>query len=433
MHFKDFPLDEKLHKAIAQTGFETPTPIQEQAIPVCLKGDDMVGTAATGTGKTAAFVIPLLDKLLRNPSSHHVTRTLIVTPTRELAEQIQQVIRKLASLTHIRSAVIYGGVGFQPQRKALTDGTEIIVCCPGRMLDMMRQGATKLEHVDTVILDEADRMLDMGFLPNIRQIFSALPKQRQTLLFSATFAPELMDLIKHELKNPKRISIAIQAPAETISHCFYPVANHLKTDLLLGLLKTMESDSVLVFTRTKHRANKVMEKIAKSGYTAGVLHANKSQNQRQQALDGFRSGKIKILVATDIAARGLDIASISHVINYDIPDTSTTYIHRIGRTGRAEKSGDALTFISNEDMAEVRDIERKLGRPVEKKTLPGFDYNQAKKTDEFKRPSRPYGNSHPSSNRHHRQGHHNNNRPSSGHRQDKHQAHKSYSRGPAGF
>jgi ATP-dependent RNA helicase RhlE len=391
-----------------------------------------VGTAATGTGKTAAFVVPLLEKLTRSDVKSGETKALIITPTRELAEQILQVIRKLSRHMHVRSAVVYGGVGFEPQRKALQDGTEIIVCCPGRMLDLIQQGATRLKSVETLILDEADRMLDMGFLPTIRKILAALPQERQTLLFSATFEKELMDLIRHELKHPKHVSVASDSPAETIDHCFYPVPSHLKTDLLLGLLKSMDSQSVLVFTRTKHRANRVMEKLSKSGYMAGVLHANKSQNQRQLAMEGFRSGRIKILVATDIAARGLDIATISHVINYDIPDTATAYIHRIGRTGRAERSGDAITFISDEDKNEVRDIERRLGSPVLRKRLEGFDYQQAKKADAFQRDSaRRF--SHP----HHSQSgfRHSSRDERSGSKQNSrgNRAGQAYRRGPAGF
>jgi len=400
MNFKDFQLDQRLLTAAEQAGYTTATPIQEKAIPFCLEGSDLIGTAATGTGKTAAFVLPILHRLIQKPVQIRSPRVLIVTPTRELAEQIHSVIKTLGRQTRVRSASVYGGVGFEPQKRALNDGTEIIVCCPGRLLDLMNQGFARLAGVDTVVLDEADRMLDMGFLPDIKRILDALPKERQTLLFSATFARELMDLIHHYLKTPKRVNVDTEAPAETIDHCFYPVANHLKTDLLLELLKTTDHKSVLIFTRTKHRANKVTERLTRAGIPTGVLHANKSQNQRHTAMEGFRSGKLKILVATDIAARGLDIASISHVINYDIPDTATTYIHRIGRTGRAEQSGDALTFISPEDSAEVRDIERKLGKAVEKKKLAGFDYNKPRPaTNEFSRPSRHPLAPHPS---HHR-------------------------------
>jgi ATP-dependent RNA helicase RhlE len=378
MSFEHFQLDPRLLEACRKAGYSLPTPVQKDAIPVCLSGRDLIATAATGTGKTAAFVLPIIHRLLASPGKAGSTRALIVTPTRELAEQIRSVIQSLSAGTRIRSAVVYGGVGFEPQKRALTDGTEIIVCCPGRLIDHMEKGQTRLQAVETVVLDEADRMLDMGFLPSIRRILDNLPSSRQTLLFSATFASELMDLIKRYLREPSRVSVSTEAPAETVDHCFYPVANHLKTDLLIGLLQSMpDTRSVLVFTRTKHRANKVCEKIQRAGFSAGVLHANKSQNHRTKTLAGFRSGEIKILVATDIAARGLDIAEISHVVNFDVPDTATTYIHRIGRTGRAERSGDALTFIAPEDSDEVRDIERKLGARVERKTLPGFDYQKA--------------------------------------------------------
>ncbi|MFZ2654805.1 MAG: DEAD/DEAH box helicase [Victivallales bacterium] len=374
MHFKQFNLDPRLYQATEQANFKIPTAIQRQAIPICMKGSDIIGTAATGTGKTAAFVLPMLNHLLQGHSHPRSLRALIVTPTRELAEQIREVVKALAKNTNIRSAVVYGGVGMNDQKRALTDGTDIIVCCPGRMLDHMGRGYVNLKTVEILVIDEADRMLDMGFLPYIKRIISGLPEKRQTLLFSATFAPELMQLIKHHMRSPERISIDIEAPAETIDHCFYPVPKMQKTALLVALLKKMDHKSILVFTRTKHRADRLRDALTKAGHVVSLMHANKSQNQRKLALDGFRSGKVKILVATDIAARGLDIESISHVINYDIPDTATNYIHRIGRTGRAERSGDAITFITSEDASEVRDIERRLGAKVEKKTLEGFAY-----------------------------------------------------------
>ncbi|HCE44709.1 MAG TPA: RNA helicase [Lentisphaeria bacterium] len=374
MHFKQFNLDPRLYQATEHANFKIPTAIQRQAIPICMKGSDIIGTAATGTGKTAAFVLPMLNHLLQNRSHMRSPRALIVTPTRELAEQIREVVKVLAKNTNIRSAVVYGGVGMNDQKRALTDGTDIIVCCPGRMLDHMGRGYVNLKTVEILVIDEADRMLDMGFLPYIKRIISGLPPKRQTLLFSATFAPDLMELIKHHMHSPERISIDVEAPAETIDHCFYPVPKMQKTALLIALLKKMDHNSILIFTRTKHRADRLRDALTKAGYAASLMHANKSQNQRKIALDGFRSGKVKILVATDIAARGLDIESISHVINYDIPDTATNYIHRIGRTGRAERSGDAITFITSEDASEVRDIERRLGAKVEKKTLEGFAY-----------------------------------------------------------
>jgi ATP-dependent RNA helicase RhlE len=374
MQFSDFNLHERLARAVVSLGYTTPTPIQKKTIPVIMEGLDLIGTAATGTGKTAAFMLPLLHLLLQDQTRMRSPRILVITPTRELAEQIKDVTKSLGRHTTLRCSVVYGGVGFQPQVKALKDGTEIIVCCPGRMLDHMKQGNVDLSKIEAVVLDEADRMLDMGFLPNIKQILNALPADRQTLLFSATFAPELLDLVKQYLREPRRVSVAHEAPAETIDHCFYPVRSRQKTPLLIELLKTLKRTSVLVFTRTKHRANLLVEDLQKENFTVGVLHANKSQNARKAALDAFRSGKIEILVATDIAARGIDVAGISHVVNYDIPDTASNYIHRIGRTGRAEKQGDAMTFICDEDMQEVREIERRLGKPVQRKTHPSFNY-----------------------------------------------------------
>ncbi len=377
MGFTNFNLDPLLLKSVHEANYTIPTAIQKQAIPACMEGSDIIGTAATGTGKTAAFVLPILNHLLKKHVHGKHTRVLIVSPTRELAEQNREVIKLFSQHTHIRSAVVYGGVGFVQQKQALTDGTEIIVCCPGRMLDHMGQGYVDLKKLEIVVLDEADRMLDMGFLPDIKRILAALPHERQTLLFSATFAHELMDLIHRYLRNPIRISVDNEAPAETIDHCFYPVPENQKSDLLLALLKNFtDHKSVLIFTRTKRRADGVMEKLVKAGFKTGILHADRSQQERKRELDNFRSGKLKIMVATDIAARGLDIENISHVINYDIPDTAVNYIHRIGRTGRAERSGDAITFISADDESEVRDIERRLGTPVEKKRLEGFEYSK---------------------------------------------------------
>ncbi len=377
MHFKDFQFHPRLQQTIHQAGFITATPIQVQAIPVGLAGRDVIGTAQTGTGKTAAFVLPILQRLLTNPHKLGRTRALIVTPTRELAEQINMTIRLLSQGTKIRSATVYGGVGMQPQDRALRTGVEIIVACPGRLLDHIDRGAAALHDVEMLVLDEADRLLDMGFLPAVKRILSHLPRQRQTMLFSATFAPALQQLAAHELRDPSRVNAGVGVPTKTVAHALYPVPQHLKTALLLHLLRTIDTNSVLIFTRTKHRANRLMEQIQRAGYAVAVLHANKSQNQRQQALDHFRTGKVRILVATDIAARGLDIATISHVINYDIPDTADAYIHRIGRTGRAEREGDALTLVTSEDAATCRDIERALKAPIERRTLPDFDYHVA--------------------------------------------------------
>ncbi len=398
MAFTHFKLDNRLQRTVIAAGYTTPTPIQEATIPAALEGRDLVGTAQTGTGKTAAFVLPILQRLLDGPMGR--TRALIITPTRELAEQIHNTIVKLARGTNVRSATVYGGVGMIPQERALRGGVEIIVACPGRLIDHIERGNPRLQHLEVLVLDEADRMLDMGFLPSIRRILSHLPAKRQTMLFSATFAPELNHLAAQTLRNPLRVDVGLSAPAQTVAHALYPVAQHLKTPLLLALLKTTQTNSVLVFTRTKHRANRIAEQLTRAGYRTAALHSNRSQNQRQAALDDFRAERVQVLVATDIAARGLDIQTISHVINYDIPDTADTYIHRIGRTGRAEREGDALTLVAPEDHLTVRDIERALKQPLERRTLPGFDYHLAMAAPaaaEFHRPPRPAQHHRPTS------------------------------------
>jgi len=390
MYFQEFPLHEQLQRALDEAGFVTPTPIQEAALPVALAGRDIVATAQTGTGKTAVFVLPILQRLLEGRPNGRHTRALILTPTRELAEQIHDAICMLASRTNIRSATVYGGVGMVAQERALRNGTEIIVACPGRLLDHAQRGNTNFERVDCLVLDEADRMLDMGFLPPITRIIGLLPKERQTMLFSATFAPDLNAFVNKTFRAPQRIAMGTSAPAETVEHALYPVHQHLKTPLLMELLKRMDTNSVLIFTRTKHRANRIMQQLVVAGYEAGVLHSNKSQSQRQLALDRFRGGELSILVATDIAARGIDVATISHVINYDVPDCADSYIHRIGRTGRAERDGEALTFITTSDGDILRDIERTLGARIEQRRLEGFNYNQpAPRGDEFARAPQP--------------------------------------------
>lgn len=373
MQFTDFKLHPQLARAITRAGYEAPTPIQIKAIPVALEGKDLIGTAQTGTGKTAAFTLPILNHLLKDPKKLGKTRAVIVTPTRELAEQINVTIREFAQGTGIRSATIYGGVGMGLQMRALREGVEILVVCPGRLLDHIGQGNAALKGVEILVLDEADRMFDMGFLPSVTSIIAQLPKDRQTLLFSATFDPELQKLTGQIMRRPERVDAGM-GMLKTIAHALYPVPQHLKTNLLVDMVKAKNPYSVLVFTRTKHRANRVFEQLEKAGFPTGVLHSNKSQNQRQQALDLFRKGKLQILVATDIAARGLDIENVTHVVNYDIPDTPETYLHRIGRTGRAEKEGDAMTFISPEDGAMVRDIERALKAPIDRVIIEGFDY-----------------------------------------------------------
>lgn len=390
MKFTDFPFHPRLQQAIKHAGFETPTPIQQQAIPIGLAGKDLIGTAQTGTGKTAAFVLPLVQRLLDAPAKLGQTRVLIVTPTRELAEQIHTAIQAFTAGTKIRSATVYGGVSMIPQERALRSGVEFIVACPGRLLDHIDRGNARLQGIEALVLDEADRMLDMGFLPDVRRILKQLPRQRQTMLFSATFAPELHELAGQTLHNPTHVDAGISAPTKTVSHALYPVPQHLKTGLLIRLLHATDTNSVLIFTRTKHRANRVAQRVAREGFSTAVLHSNKSQNQRQLALDNFRSGKAQIMVATDIAARGLDIETISHVINYDMPDTVDTYIHRIGRTGRAERDGDALTLFTNDDLVTCRAIERVLGAPIERRKVADFDYTAPTPTqNEFQRDPKP--------------------------------------------
>jgi ATP-dependent RNA helicase RhlE len=392
MSFTAFTLDPRVRQGLEAAKYLTATPIQAAAIPAALDGHDLIGTAQTGTGKTAAFVLPILHRLLtQERKGHGRTRALIVTPTRELAEQIQGVVTALGKFTPLRVASVYGGVGMQPQEKALRQGVEVIVACPGRLLDHVERGNAKLDQVEVLVLDEADRMLDMGFLPSIQKILKLLPSQRQTLLFSATFDGALERLMGNHLRSPKHFAVNTEAPADTVSHVLYPVPQHLKTSLLLDLLKEMTGNSILIFTRTKHRADRITERIERAGHTVAALHANKTQGQRQKALDQFRAGKIRILVATDIAARGLDIEAISHVVNYDIPDTATTYIHRIGRTGRAERTGEAFTLVTVEDRGVVRDIEKILGTPITRRAVSGFDYTEAPKPSD---PSAPRSSGH---------------------------------------
>jgi ATP-dependent RNA helicase RhlE len=373
LNFEQFNLDSRLQQGIRDAGYETATPIQEAAIPAALRGRDIIGTAQTGTGKTAAFILPILNKLLDGPKG--MPLALIVTPTRELAEQIYQVTRALSVGTGLRSATIYGGVGADRQIKALRQGIEILVATPGRLLDLLQQRHVKLSRVEILVLDEADRMFDMGFLPDVKRIIKAVPLERQTMLFSATFPAEVEMLASQSLKEPQKIAMGISKPAVTVAHALYPVPSHLKSALLIKLLKHIASDSVLVFTRTKHRADKLTRQIAHAGFRVTSLHGNRTQGQRQNALSGFKSGHFPIMVATDIAARGLDIESITHVINYDMPDTADAYIHRIGRTGRAHRTGDAFTLITDEDRDMIRSLERIMGGPIKREIFADFDYS----------------------------------------------------------
>jgi len=374
VNFKQFNLDARLMAGVERANYQTPTPIQVKTIPLAMAGRDLIGTAQTGTGKTAAFVLPILQRLLDGPRRR--TRALIVTPTRELAAQIHENIRSLGAGTKLRSAVVYGGVGANPQIKALQSGVDIIVACPGRLLDLIAQGHARLDTVEVLVLDEGDRMLDMGFLPDVRRILKHLPKKRQTMLFSATFPREIEKLAAEALHKPQRVAIGLSRPAYTVEHSIYPVPKHLKRSLLLTLMKRVDAGSVLVFTRTKWRASNLAKQISRKGYKVTSLHSNRTQGQRQSALNGFRSGAYQIMVATDIAARGLDIENISHVINYDMPDTADAYIHRIGRTGRAERSGEALTFVTPDDHEMVRKLEKIMGGEIEEHCLEGFDYSK---------------------------------------------------------
>lgn len=388
MKFQAFNLNPHVAAGITAAGYVTPTPIQVQAIPPVLEGNDVMGLAQTGTGKTAAFVLPILHRLMQGERRR--VRALIIAPTRELAEQIHETINNLGNHTRLKSVTVYGGVGFNPQVEKLRRGAEIVVACPGRLLDHIQQNTINLSSVEVLVLDEADRMFDMGFLPDIRKIIKHVPAKRQTLLFSATMPDDIRRLAHDILNRPVTVQVDHAAPASTVSHALYPVDQHLKTALLLELLKHTDTESVLIFTRTKHRAKRVGQQLERAGYRAASLQGNLSQNRRQEALDGFRSGRFQILVATDIAARGIDVSSISHVINYDMPDTADAYTHRIGRTGRAAKTGDSFTFITREDEETVRSIERVLGKKVKRCIQEGFDYKAPApvRDTEFARPPR---------------------------------------------
>ena len=372
MSFDSFQLHSCLNANVKALGYREPTPIQSRAIPEIMQGRDVLGLAQTGTGKTAAFVLPVLHGLQQGPRNR--LRVLVVAPTRELAEQIHDVFVDLGRGTRCGSVTLYGGVGIEPQIQRLRRGSEIAVACPGRLLDHIGRGTVDLGAVDTLILDEADQMFDMGFLPDIRRIVSHLPKMRQTLLFAATMPADIRSLVNEILRDPVTAQAGFIAPAATVSHALYPVEQHLKQKLLLELLRHTDTESVLVFTRTKHRAKRLGLQLVKAGYKAASLQGNLSQNRRREVMAGFRSGKYQILVATDIAARGLDVSGISHVVNFDMPNTVDAYTHRIGRTGRAAQTGDAFTLVTGDDVGLVRRIERVLGVPLERRQVEGFDY-----------------------------------------------------------
>ena len=375
MSFDSFSLHPRILSNIAALGYKTPTPIQAQSIPPILSGQDVMGLAQTGTGKTAAFMLPIIQRLIDGPRA--CVRALVVAPTRELAQQIHDAIGELCQGTGLRSVTLYGGVNIKSQIKSMAQGVEIIVACPGRLLDHLEQKTVNLSKVEVLVLDEADQMFDMGFLPSIRRILRQLPKKRQTLLFSATMPGAINELARDVLNQPVTVKIGHVAPATSVKQVLFPIAQNLKNHLLIKILQKTAIESVLVFTRTKHRAKQLAQKLQQAGFRATSLQGNLSQNRRQIAMNGFRDGSLQILVATDIASRGIDVTSISHVVNYDMPDTVEAYIHRIGRTGRAAKVGEAYTLITQEDGAQVRNIERVLGNKLEQRKLEDFDYDTA--------------------------------------------------------
>ncbi len=373
MSFEQFSLDQRVISGIKSIGYTTPTPIQQQAIPIALAGRDLLGLAQTGTGKTAAFILPILHRLSREPTSRKV-RALVITPTRELAEQIHQATTTLGKNTRVRSVAIYGGVSKVPQLAGLRRGAEVVIACPGRLLDHINERGIDLSGVEVLVLDEADTMCDMGFLPDVRRILSYLPSNRQTMLFSATMQEDIRKLAVGILTDPDLVQVDRIAPVKTVSHALYPVPDALKKNLLLAMLQQTPTARALIFTRTKHRARNLALDLLKVKYRVSALQGNLSQNRRDEAMNGFRSGKYDILVATDIAAHGIDVPEVSHVINFDMPNTVDAYIHRIGRTGRALQTGEAFTLAVAGDAPMVRDVERALGARIDRRRLPDFDY-----------------------------------------------------------
>ncbi|HKP16704.1 MAG TPA: DEAD/DEAH box helicase [Gemmatimonadaceae bacterium] len=371
--FEALGLHESVLAAIADAGYTTPTPIQRDAIPLARRGRDLIGLAQTGTGKTAAFTLPIIDRLVGGPRR---TRALILTPTRELCVQVDESFRKYAKHAPIAVVAVFGGVPLDPQEKKLRDGVDVVVATPGRLIDHVERQNVVFDDLEVLVLDEADRMLDMGFAPQINRIVAELPKYRQTLLFSATMPPEVEALARKYLRKPVVVQVGVRsAAASTVTHAVYPVPREKKNALLVELLTgDKDHESVLIFTRTKHGADRVVRDLEKAGVRATAMHADKTQAQRMRALQDFKDGKINVLVATDIAQRGLDISGITHVINYDVPQQAEDYVHRIGRTGRAAKEGDAYTFMAPDEIAMVRTIERVIGQPIPRISVPGYDF-----------------------------------------------------------
>ncbi|MDX1440180.1 MAG: DEAD/DEAH box helicase [Rubricoccaceae bacterium] len=377
--FKLLGLSEPLVKALVEAGYSSPTPIQAEAIPLALDGEDLTGCAQTGTGKTAAFVLPTLERLLPAPvkSKWRPIRALVVVPTRELAQQVEDSVRTYGRFTGLRSIAVFGGVGYGPQINAFRRGVDLVIATPGRLIDHLNMNALNLSKVEVFILDEADRMFDMGFVNDIKRIVKHIPRQRQTLLFSATMPPAIQKLASSIQRQPQLVEVGRRTnPAQTVTQRFYRVSNAQKTDLLLHILYTEDVDNVLVFSRTKHRATKIARKLAQKGIASAPIHSDRTQGQRRRALADFKSGKVDVLVATDIAARGIDVDGISHVINYDTPFQPEDYIHRIGRTGRAESTGDAVTFVASEEIQYARRIEKLTGQKLSRELYPGFAHGE---------------------------------------------------------
>ena len=388
MPFIKLGLSPAVLDGVRAAGYITPTPIQLRGIPLVLAGRDIIGSAQTGTGKTAAFALPILTRLDRHAPG---PRALILEPTRELAAQVETATRDFARFTNLKVSVVYGGVGYGRQLDDLREGVDVLAATPGRLLDHLERGTVRLDKVQFLVLDEADRMLDMGFLPDVRRIVEKCPRQRHTSLFSATIPPQIETLIQWAMKNPEMIEIgARRTPAETVKHVIYPVSDSQKSDLLLELLKRVNFNSVLIFCRTKHGADRVAGLLKRNNHAVAVLHSNRTQKEREHALQGFRSGRYEVLVATDIAARGLDIADVSHVINYDVPQHPEDYIHRIGRTGRAEAHGDAFTIMVAEDASHVFAIERFISQKIPRVKMENFDYTYTMLFEERK-PGQPQG------------------------------------------
>lgn len=383
MPFSKLGLSPKVLDGVLAAGYTDPTPIQLRAIPVVLQGRDLIGAAQTGTGKTAAFALPLISRL----GQRGALRALVLEPTRELAAQVETAIRDYARFTPLRTVVLFGGTGYGRQDQALRQGADIVVATPGRLLDQIQRGMLRLNQIEILVLDEADRMLDMGFLPDVRRIIERCPRTRQTMLFSATLPPEIEQLCKWALRNPETVEIGQRrSPAETVTHALYPVDIDQKQDLLEELLRRTDYDQVLIFCRTKNGADRVARKLQQQGHAVAVLHSSRTQPERERALKGFRDGRYEVMVATDIAARGIDVEQISHVINFDVPHHPEDYVHRIGRTGRAQSVGDAFTIMTGEDVQEVAAIERFIGQKIPRVKLDGFNYSYTRLLDPNPKP-----------------------------------------------